>query len=334
VRSGSDAGTRVTVVAPSSDRNAETGAVWLAVIVLSLVAVAVAVGLALVQGRRLARPLERLARQAGGIGGRAPARAGASGIEEVDRVSDALADAGRRVADALRREREFSANASHQLRSPLTALRMRLEVLADTATGETREEATAALAQADRLMATIEQLERLAAGDRDGAPTTDLALLATKHAAVTWAARFAGHGRALTVAPHHGVAARMAPETARQVLDVLLDNALHHGDGPVRIELSQDERWARLAVQDGGPGVPEGDAERAFARRWSGAGGSGIGLALARDLVREAGGDLSLAAAGGARFEAVVPAGSAIDARAVEVGADVLPGDLVRRPPE
>jgi signal transduction histidine kinase len=91
--------------------------------------------------------------------------------------------------------------------------------------------------------------------------------------AVTWPARFAADDRPLTVVPHRGVAARIAPETARQVLDVLLDNALQHGDGPVRVELLQDEHWARLAVQDAGSGVSDGDAERVFARRWAGVSG-------------------------------------------------------------
>ena len=101
----------------------------------------------------------------------------------------------------------------------------------------------------------------------------------------------------------------MTPGTAWQVLDVMLDNALQHGSGQVRVELAQDDGWARLAVEDAGPGVPEGDADRGCARRWSGAGGSGIGLALARDLVRDAGGDLALASRRPARFEAVLPAG-------------------------
>src|SRR5262249_59008566 len=88
-----------------------------------------------------------------------------SGVAEVDAIGAALADADRRVDEVLRREREFSANASHQLRSPLTGLRMRLEELrALAASDAAAEEADAALAQADRLMHTIEHLEEFARG--------------------------------------------------------------------------------------------------------------------------------------------------------------------------
>ena len=91
---------------------------WLAVIVLSLVAVATAVGLALVQARRLAAPMERLAARVGRVAEPGVSvEAHPTGISELDAIGAALADADRRVEDVLRREREFSDNASHRARS-------------------------------------------------------------------------------------------------------------------------------------------------------------------------------------------------------------------------
>jgi signal transduction histidine kinase len=310
VAAGDDAALRVVVLAPAHERTEDVGAVWLAVIVLSLVAVAVAVGLARVQGRRLARPLERLSEQARRIGSPvAEVSHEHAGIDEIDRVSHALARADERVTEALRREREFSANASHQLRSPLTGLRMRLEELeSGSASADVSAEAGAALAQADRMMATIAGLEQLAASRGEQAEPTDLARLAAHHVGGEWRRRYAAAGRELTVVPERGVQGRLDPEVARQLLDVLLDNALEHGAGAVRVRLATDPGWARLSVEDEGEGVGDAAVAHVFDRRWSGAGGNGIGLALARELVRQSGGELSLARARPARFDALVPA--------------------------
>ena len=302
---------RVTALGPANERSDDVGGVWLAVIVLSLLAVGTAVGLALLQARRLAAPMERLAGQVvrvaePGVSADPPA----TGIAELDAIGAALADADRRVAEVLRREREFTANASHQLRTPLAGLRMRLEELRALASGPDAEaEANAALGQADRLMRTIEHLEALARGRETPAPADDLARMVAEHVATEWADRFEEAGRALDVAPDAGVVARLTPETARQLVDVLLDNALRHGAGPTAVTLQGGGRWARLRVRDEGPGVPDGRGERLFERGWSSSGnGGGVGLAVARELVRREGGDLRLAAARPATFEAVVPA--------------------------
>jgi signal transduction histidine kinase len=301
---------RVTALAPATERSDDAGGVWLAVIVLSLVAVGTAVGLALLQARRLAAPMERLAAHVGRVAEpEASADPPATGIAELDAIGAALADADRRVADVLRREREFSANASHQLRTPLAGLRMRLEELRALATtAEARAEADAALGQADRLMGTIAHIEALARDRATPARAGDLGRVVTDHVAAEWEGRFAEAGRALAVAPGDGVAARLAPETARQLLDVLLDNALRHGAGPTAVTLDAADGWARLRVRDDGPGVPAGRAERLFERGVSSRDGGGVGLSVARELVRREGGELRLVAARPPCFEAVVPA--------------------------
>jgi signal transduction histidine kinase len=298
----------VFVVAPREERTERLGTVWLAVALLSFVAVVAAVVLALVQARRLAWPLERLAGRAAGVGhpGFAPSPA-RSGMVEIDAVERALAGADERITDLLGAEREFSANVSHQLRGPLTGLRLRLEELARLAgeTPELGEEVAAAQVQADRLMETIHHLEQLARHREAVTAAADLAQVARAHAAPTWTPRFTAAGRTLIVrAPGHAPVG-LAEEAIRQVIDVLLENSLTHGAGETVLTVTQEQDWSRLVVDDDGPGVPVGDRELVFRRRHSSAGGSGVGLALARDLARRGGGELSLQ--GGARFEAVLP---------------------------
>jgi signal transduction histidine kinase len=300
---------RVIAFAPAIERTDDVGGVWLAVVVLSLLAVGTAVALALVQARRLAAPMERLASRAGRVaepGVRVDAHP--TGIVEVDRIGAALAAADRQVEDVLRREREFSANASHQLRSPLTGLRMRLEELRALASSEAAvAEADAALAQADRLRETIEHLETLARGPAPDAAGADLARVVAEHVGAEWAPRFAAAGRALRVSAGAAAPARLTPESVRQVVDVLLDNALRHGAGATSVAVVADGAGVRLRVGDDGPGVPADRAERLFERGWSSRDGSGVGLAVARELVRREGGDLTLARARPPCFEVAVP---------------------------
>jgi signal transduction histidine kinase len=299
----------VTALGPRAERTDDVGGVWLAVIVLSLVAVGTAVGLALLQARRLAAPMERLAAGVGRVAEPGVSvEAHPTGIAELDAIGAALADADRRVEDVLRREREFTDNASHQLRTPLAGLRMRLEELrALASTDEAASEADAALAQADRLMGTIEHLEALARGREPESPATDFAQVVADHVAGEWAPRFAAAGRTLTAGPAEGVAARLAPEAARQVVDVLLDNALRHGAGATAVTVTAAGGWAHLRVRDEGPGVPPARAEALFERGVSsGNGGGGVGLAVARELVRREGGELALVHASPACFEASV----------------------------
>ena len=297
----------VTVLAPRTERVEDTGGVWLAVIVLSLAAVAAAVALALLQARRFAGPMERLARRAGTIGHGDGRPSAPSGLAEVDRIGEALDAADRRIAELLRREREFSANTSHQLRGPLTGLRMRLEELRTMADREDeRVEADAALAQADRLQDVIEHLEVLARGRDEPAARLDIAALAAEHVAREWAGRFRAAGRELETSADGVVLARAGEETVRQVLDVLLDNALRHGEGATAVVLGARGHTARIVVRDSGPGIEAEDAERLFDRHFS-TGGTGVGLAVARELVQREGGDLRLAGHRPAAFEAVLP---------------------------
>ncbi|UGS36983.1 ATP-binding protein [Capillimicrobium parvum] len=301
---------RVVAVAPGDESTERVGTVWLAVGLLSLLAVVAAVVLALVQARRLARPFERLAGRAAGVGHPGFATEHEiSGVPEVDAVEQALTSADARIADLLRAEREFSANASHQLRSPLTGLRLRLEeinVLADD--GPIAQEAAAAQGQADRLMDTIEHLEavgrrREAAG---AGPVADLAGIVDEQARAVWRPRFDAARRALVVHVPDEAPVGLAPEAIRQIADVLLDNALAHGDGATSVSVTTGPSWSRLAVEDEGSGVADADRDLVFLRGHSAAGGSGVGLALARDLVRRGGGELSVRH--GSRFEAVLPA--------------------------
>lgn len=297
----------VVVIAPADERSEHQAGVWLAVAILSLLALVVAVALALLQARRLSRPLETVARRAAGIGQPGFARPSpASGVAEVDAVQRALNDADARISELLRAEREFSANVSHQLRGPVTGLRLRLEEISLLGAGSpaVAAEAEAALAQADRLMETISHVEALARGMEQVGPPVDLAALAREQAEL-WRPRFATAGRQLTVQATSDASVALPAEALRQIVDVLLDNALTHGDGEASLTVTRADGWCRLIVVDAGAGVPQADWGRVFDRGHTRGQGRGVGLALARDLVRRGGGELRLT--GPSRFEALLP---------------------------
>jgi signal transduction histidine kinase len=303
-------GATVTAREPASEVGDRVRGLWLLIGLLSAGGVAAVGGLALVQARRLARPLERLARDSERLGrGDFAVRPDGGGVPEVERVAGALGQSARRIERLVAREREFSANVTHQLRTPLTALRLRVEELEHAADlGEVRTEADAALEQVDRLERTVDGLLAHARDERAGDPgPVDLAEVA-RRLAVGWEPLFGAHRRSLVVAgASMPVLARAERATAEQALEVLLDNALHHGGTRVRLVVGRRGPAAVAAVEDDGDGVPPGAEERIFARRVSSDGGDGIGLALARDLVDATGGRLVLARARPPRFELLLP---------------------------
>lgn len=304
-RSGAAQAARVTASEPRAEVDRRVRSVWGLVAALGIGGVAAATGLAALQARRLIRPLDTMAGTSRRLGtGDFSARAGRFGMPEFDVVAEALDVSAERIAELVAREREFSGNVSHQLRTPLTALRLRLEEVAelDDRTAR-RAEAELALAEADRLDTTIEALLQHARNPQDQRPVQlDVDQVVREHAQ-RWQRVLRAADRRLEL--QLGLAAHRAhssPAAAGQVLDVLLENALRHGRGAVRVTTAVAGRYACLAVEDQGPGVPA-EAGDIFARGTSNLDGSGIGLHLARTLATAHAGQLVLARAAPPRFE-------------------------------
>jgi signal transduction histidine kinase len=279
---------------------------WLRLAGLAGVILLLALIAAVALGRRLAVPLERLAAAARRLGeGDFATRAPRAGVAELDAVGDALDTTARRLDDLVSREREFTADASHQLRTPLAALRIELEAM--ELRGDSSPELAAALQEVERLQSTIDTLLAVARdAPRDAAPSTVLTTT-LEELEQAWRETLARQARPLriAIAPAPAIA-RSSPTVVREILDVLMANACVHGAGAVTVTVRESGDWIAVDVTDEGPGVT--DPEQAFARRSGSGEGHGIGLALARSLAHAEGGRLALSAAGAhATFTLTLP---------------------------
>ena len=302
---------RVTVVA---DDSVATEGVTEALVVtgsLAVLAVVVAVALAMFQARRLARPLQELAGAADRLGsGDARPLGRRYGVAELDRVAEGLDESAQRISDMLTAEREFAADASHQLRTPLTALSMRLEemVAAADQPAVVREEGAAALVQTERLAEVVSQLlgrtRSPAGGSRKRVSIDDV----VAQQVVEWDPAFRRKNRKLEVAGDKNLRAYGKPGTLSQVIATLLDNALVHGAGTVTIRTSRTPNSVVIEVRDEGKGVPAELVPRIFERSVSGKpGGTGLGLALARSIAAADGGNVVLVRPKPAVFAVFLP---------------------------
>jgi signal transduction histidine kinase len=239
-------------------------------------------------GARLVAPLEQVAAAASRLGdGDFSARAPRAHIEEVDAVAQALDATAQRLDDLVSRERAFTADASHQLRTPLAALRIELEAIELRA--DAPPELPAALAQVDRLQTTIETLLAVARDAPRQPASADVTTL-LEAAEVRWHGELAAASRPLRVElPRGTLHARATANVVNEIIDLLVDNARRHGDGEVVLRAGRVGGHVAITVQDSGPGFAL-DPQNAFERRRGGGDGHGIGLALARSLAHAEGG--------------------------------------------
>ncbi|MCX4709271.1 ATP-binding protein [Streptomyces griseus] len=289
-------GEKVTVEESRTAVTREVGRTLLIIGAVALLAIVSAVLLAVRQANRLASPLTDLAETAERLGSGDPRpRHKRYGVPELDRVADVLDSSAERIARMLTAERRLAADASHQLRTPLTALSMRIEEISVTDDPDTvKEEANIALTQVERLTDVV---ERLLTNSRD--PRTGSAVVfdldeIVKQQIEEWRPAYRSAGRALVCSGKHGLRAVGTPGAVAQVLAALIENSLMHGGGTVALRTRVTGNQAVIEVTDEGPGVPAELGARIFERTISGRNSTGIGLAVARDLAEADGGRLEL----------------------------------------
>ncbi len=284
------------------------GAIGGLVLVLGLVAGALI-------ARRIARPIVRLEQAAGSVAaGNLEVRARVEGSTEQRALARTFNSMTERLSTLLAAQRDFVADASHQLRTPLSGMRLRLEeARADAVEPGQRAELDAALVEADRLAEIVNDLLELSRAGEGGRPA---ATTEPEAAARRAAARFSGPAEAAGCALSVVVSAADPPTPVvghpadlDRILDVLIENALAYAPG-AGIELTA--AGCEIRVRDHGPGIEPSESETVFERFHRGAAGrsgppgTGLGLAIARDLARRWGGDVTLEPAPGGGAHAVV----------------------------
>ncbi|MFC1228361.1 MULTISPECIES: ATP-binding protein [Streptomyces] len=289
-------GETVTVQEPRSSVTREVGRTLLIIGLVALLAVIAAVLLAVRQANRLASPLTDLAETAERLGSGDPRpRHRRYGVPELDRVADVLDSSAERIGRMLTAERRLAADASHQLRTPLTALSMRLEEITLTDDPETvKEEATIALAQVERLTDVVQRLLTNSRDPRTGSAVTFELDEVIQQQLAEWRPAYRSAGRAIVTSGKRHLRAVGTPGAVAQVLAALIENSLMHGGGTVALRTRVTGNQAVIEVTDEGPGVPADLGARIFERAISGHNSTGIGLAVARDLAEADGGRLEM----------------------------------------
>ena len=237
-------------------------------------------------------------------------------------MAEALDTSATALAQLVQRERELVGDVSHQLRSRLTALQLRLETMTDVDDEEVAQDAQAALEQAERLGDTLDELLAAAREARAvGAEPVDLAS-ALPGMVDEWRSLLRADGRSLRLRVPDGLIAKATPAKLREAVGVLLDNAVRHGGGSVTLTARRGDGTVVIDVSDGGNGVPDDLAAHVFERGVSGGGSTGFGLALARALVESDGGRLELSTRRPATFTVFLSVPRAGDVRGVKWPAE------------
>jgi signal transduction histidine kinase len=282
-------GSRVVAVArAASERSAlqlQVLGVWGAMAGLAALAGGVSYVLAARQARRLADPLVQLELAAEELGGgNFAVRAEPCGVTEIDRAGAALNRTAERLDELLARERTFTAVASHQLRTPLTAMRLSLEQALEGPDDALRGVVAEAISDGDRLSGTIDDVLALARGGPRPGPLLLPELIT--HLAPQWGRALGVRGRHLEVVAEEAPPALASPAAVRQILTVLIDNATQHGQGTVTVRIRNSSDAVAVDVVD------EGSAAQPLVPGPGFAGPRRLGLAIASSLAEAEGGRL------------------------------------------
>lgn len=312
----------VVVISSTASVRADEVRVWSLVAAAGLVALALGVLVALPVVRWILRPVRRLDEGTGRIA--AAVLAGAdpepvadgTGPPELRRLSESFDRMAGTVAQAYSTQRAFVADASHQLRNPLTALRLRLSNLDGHVAAPAVDDHVAALEEAERLSTLLDGLLALARAERT-APLGEVDVDAGVDDRVdAWRPLAEHSGLELRREGERGLRATGPAGVVETVLDAVLDNAVKFtpAGGRVVVTTGVDDDRVAVRVQDTGPGLPPDELDRALDRFWRSPGqinteGSGLGLAIAARTLEVAGGELhlELPAAGGLRVVAHLP---------------------------
>lgn len=295
-----------TVYIPKSDVRAHTASAWVLLVVASLAALSIGASVALWQAQRISMPLARLNRRAEEMGsGRARGPWTASGISEIDDVAEELIRSGAMLTERLEAESQLASDASHQLRTPLTALSMRLdEILATSSEEWVREEARISLEQIDRLTEVVHDLINAPRSSSRRTPgVVELRAVLTQQSE-EWSPAYRRAQRELRIQVPRSAAVWGSTGPLTQVIATLIENALMHGDGRTTVKVRRNDHSTVIEVTDEGGGIDPDLGTRIFERSVSGrsSSGTGVGLALARTLVEDDGGRLELLTESPAKF--------------------------------
>jgi len=310
----------VTVVAGSSLESVQEATRTLRrdlLVAVPLLVLLVAAGTWIVVGRTL-RPVEQIRGEVAAIGDDARPSGRRVPVprtdDEVGRLAVTMNEMLDRLESAQRRQRAFVADASHELQSPITALRTQLEVALEDPGDDWR-------ALAARLLDDTDQMERLVrdllflARTTDGAVAPTTTLVDLDDTVLEEVARVRVGGIDVDTCGVSAAPVRGNADELRRLVRNLLENAVRHARSRVEVTLVAGATTVRLDVRDDGPGVPDEHREHVFDRFWtadearSGRSGSGLGLSIARAVAVRHGGSLDLAARnGGAHFVLQVPA--------------------------
>lgn len=266
------------------------------------------------------RPMEAMRRRAGEISLAAGTDAQLplpAAHDEVRRLGETLNGMLERLRRSFERERQFVADASHELRTPIAVVKTELEAAlrAPDCPAEVRDALVAARDECDQLAQLAQDLLVVVRAGDGRLPVAAEPLDARRELDAVrerYRDRAAEHGRSLQVKAETGVRVPADPLRLRQALGNLVDNALRHGEGDVVLSARPAEGGVQFEVRDDGPGFSPDIRERAFDRFTRGdrartRGGSGLGLAIVQAIADAHGGRVEIAAESGATVRLWLP---------------------------